>query len=118
MFKGSKNVRPDQHPSWITSIGGEANAETDEDSTIYWETVPSQYLPLALWLEADRMASLDVSEDTFRTELDVVKEERRMRFENQPFGLLPRRENWREPRELSNTPILEKLRIGDGPDPP
>ena len=40
MFKGSKNVRPDQHPSWITSIGGEANAETDEDSTIYWQTVP------------------------------------------------------------------------------
>jgi zinc protease len=88
MFKGSKNVRPDEHPSLITSIGGEANAETDEDSTIYWETVPSQYLPLVLWLEADRMASLDVSEDKFRTELEVVKEERRMRFENQPFGQL------------------------------
>src|SRR6188472_4207188 len=56
MFKGSKNVRPDQHPSWITSIGGESNAETDEDSTIYWQTVPSQYLPLVMWLEADRMA--------------------------------------------------------------
>jgi zinc protease len=89
MFKGSKNVRPDQHPSWITSIGGESNAETDEDSTIYWQTVPAQYLPLVLWLEADRLASLDVSEDKFRTELEVVKEERRMRFENQPFGLLP-----------------------------
>ena len=89
MFKGSKNVRPDQHPSWITSIGGESNAETDEDSTIYWQTVPSQYLPLVLWLEADRMASLDVTEDKFKTELEVVKEERRMRFENQPFGLLP-----------------------------
>ncbi|HWB15481.1 MAG TPA: pitrilysin family protein [Vicinamibacterales bacterium] len=89
MFKGSKNVLPDQHPSWITSIGGESNAETDEDSTIYWETVPAQYLPLVLWLEADRMASLDVSEAKFRTELEVVKEERRMRFENQPYGLLP-----------------------------
>src|SRR6188768_2090026 len=89
MFKGSKNVRPDQHPSWITSIGGESNAETDEDSTIYWQTVPSQYLPLVLWLEADRMASLDVTEDKFKTELEVVKEERRMRFENQPFGRLP-----------------------------
>jgi zinc protease len=88
MFKGSKNVRPDQHPSWITSIGGEANAETDEDTTIYWETVPAQHLPLALWLEADRMASLDVSEDKFRTEREVVKEERRMRYENQPFGNL------------------------------
>jgi zinc protease len=89
MFKGSKNVLPDQHPSWITSIGGESNAETDEDATIYWETVPAQYLPLVLWLEADRMASLDVSEAKFRTELEVVKEERRMRFENQPYGLLP-----------------------------
>jgi len=88
MFKGSKNVRPDQHPSWITSIGGEANAETDEDSTIYWETVPAQHLPLALWLEADRMASLDVSDDKFKTEREVVKEERRMRYENQPFGRL------------------------------
>jgi zinc protease len=89
MFKGSKNVRSDQHPSWITSLGGESNAETDEDSTIYWETVPAQHLPLVLWLEADRMASLDVSEDKFRNELEVVKEERRMRFENQPFGRLP-----------------------------
>ncbi len=89
MFKGSKNVRPDQHPSWITSIGGEANAETDEDTTLYWQTVPSHHLPLVLWLEADRMASLDVSDDKFRTEREVVKEERRMRFENQPFGRLP-----------------------------
>ena len=89
MFKGSRNVRPEQHPSLITSIGGEANAETDEDSTIYWQTVPAQHLPLALWLEADRMASLDVSEDKFRMEREVVKEERRMRFENQPFGRLP-----------------------------
>jgi zinc protease len=89
MFKGSKNVLPDQHPSWITSIGGEANAETDDDATIYWETVPAENLPLALWLEADRMASLDVSADKFKTEREVVKEERRMRYENQPFGRLP-----------------------------
>jgi zinc protease len=88
MFKGSRNVRPDAHPSWITSIGGESNAETDEDSTIYWETVPAHYLPLALWLEADRMASLEVSEEKLRTEIEVVKEERRMKVENQPFGQL------------------------------
>ena len=89
MFKGSKNVRPDQHPSWITSIGGQANAFTDEDATVYWQTVPAQYLPLVLWLEADRMASLEVSDDKFKTEREVVKEERRMRYENQPFGRLP-----------------------------
>ena len=89
MFKGSRNVRPDQHPSWITSVGGQANAFTDEDATVYWETVPAQYLPLVLWLEADRMASLDVNEAKFKTEREVVKEERRMRYENQPFGRLP-----------------------------
>jgi zinc protease len=88
MFKGSRNVLPDQHPSWITSIGGEANAETDEDTTVYWQTVPAHYLPLVLWLEADRMASLDVSEAKLRTEIEVVKEERRMKVENQPFGQL------------------------------
>jgi zinc protease len=89
MFKGSKNVRADQHPSWITSVGGQANAFTDEDATVYWQTVPAQQLPLVLWLEADRMASLDVNEEKFRNEREVVKEERRMRFENQPFGRLP-----------------------------
>jgi zinc protease len=89
MFKGSRNVRSDEHPSRITSVGGQANAFTDEDATVYWETVPAQHLPMILWLEADRMASLDVSEDKFKTEREVVKEERRMRFENQPFGRLP-----------------------------
>jgi zinc protease len=89
MFKGSRNVRPDEHPSRITSVGGQANAFTDEDATVYWETVPAQWLPMVLWLEADRMASLEVSEDKFKTEREVVKEERRMRFENQPFGRLP-----------------------------
>ena len=88
MFKGSKNVRADQHPSLITSIGGQSNAFTDEDTTVFWETVPAQYLPLVLWLEADRMASLDVSDEKFKTEREVVKEERRMRFENQPYGRL------------------------------
>ena len=88
MFKGSKNVEPDQHPSWLTSIGGQANATTNEDTTIYWETVPSQYLPLVLWLEADRMASLRVDDAIFRNEREVVKEERRMRIDNPPFGRL------------------------------
>ena len=88
MFKGSKNIEPDQHPSWLTSIGGQANATTNEDTTIYWETVPSQYLPLVLWLEADRMASLRVDESIFRNEREVVKEERRMRVDNPPFGRL------------------------------
>ncbi len=88
MFKGSKNVEPEGHPSWISSIGGQSNAYTTEDATVFWETVPAQYLPLVLWLEADRLASLRIDEDVFKTEREVVKEERRMRIDNQPYGRL------------------------------
>ncbi len=88
MFKGSKNVDPEGHPSYISSVGGQSNAYTNEDATVFWETVPSQYLPLVLWLEADRMASLRIEEKAFRNEREVVKEERRMRIENQPYGRL------------------------------
>src|SRR5207237_569522 len=76
MFQGSKNVPQDQHQAFIASIGGESNASTNEDSTNYWETVPAHYLPLALWLEADRMASLKVEQSAFTRERSVVKEER------------------------------------------
>jgi zinc protease len=88
MFKGSKNVQPEQHTSMIASIGGQSNAYTTDDETVFWETAPAQYLPMMLWLEADRMATLRVDQDTFRNERDVVKEERRMRVDNQPFGRL------------------------------
>ncbi|MGH9308470.1 MAG: M16 family metallopeptidase [Vicinamibacterales bacterium] len=88
MFKGSKNVEPEGHPSWISSVGGQSNAYTNEDATVFWQTFPAQYLPLVLWLEADRMASLRIEEKVFATEREVVKEERRMRVENQPYGRL------------------------------
>jgi zinc protease len=88
MFKGSKNVEPEGHPSWISSIGGQSNAYTTEDATVFWETVPAQYLPLVLWLEADRLATLRIDEEVFKTEREVVKEERRMRIDNQPYGRL------------------------------
>jgi zinc protease len=88
MFKGSKNVEPEQHTSIVSSVGGRANAYTNEDATVYWNTVPSQYLPLVLWMEADRLGSLRIDEQTFVSEREVVKEERRMRVDNQPFGNL------------------------------
>jgi zinc protease len=88
MFKGSKNVESEGHPSYISSVGGQSNAYTNEDATVFWETVPAQYLPLVLWLEADRMASLKIDEKAFKNEREVVKEERRMRIENQPYGRL------------------------------
>jgi zinc protease len=88
MFQGSKNVTREQHNSMIASVGGDSNAYTTEDATVFWETVPSQYLPLILWLEADRMATLNVDQENFLRERSVVKEERRQRIENQPYGNL------------------------------
>src|SRR3954470_22739054 len=88
MFKGSKNVEPDAHTSIVATVGGRSNAYTTEDETVFWETLPAHYLPLALWLEADRMATLRVDDAAFRREREVVKEERRMRVENQPYGRL------------------------------
>jgi zinc protease len=88
MFKGSRNVEPEQHTSIVASVGGQANAYTNEDTTVFWQTVPAQFLPLVLWMEADRMATLRIEQDTFVREREVVKEERRMRIENQPYGRL------------------------------
>jgi zinc protease len=88
MFKGSKNVLPEAHTSYVASVGGQSNAYTTDDETVFWETVPSQYLPMILWLEADRMATLRIDKDTFTNEREVVKEERRMRVDNQPYGRL------------------------------
>jgi zinc protease len=88
MFKGSRNVESEGHTSQVSSVGGQANAYTEDDVTVFWETVPAQYLPLVLWLEADRMASLRITKETFTNEREVVKEERRMRVDNQPYGRL------------------------------
>ena len=89
MFKGSKNVAPDSHTSIVASVGGRSNAYTTEDTTVFWQTVPAHVMPLVMWLEADRMATLRVEEGPFTREREVVKEERRMRVENQPYGRLP-----------------------------
>src|SRR4026209_1047331 len=66
MFKGSKNVEPEGHPSYISSVGGQSNAYTNEDATAFWETVQALSLPLILWLEADRLASLQIEERLFK----------------------------------------------------
>src|SRR5205085_4324441 len=67
---------------------GQSNWYATDDETVFWETVPAQYLPMTLWLEADRMASLRVDKEAFTNEREVVKEERRMRVDNQPYGRL------------------------------
>lgn len=86
MFKGSAHIGPDQHTRIIERMGGVVNAYTNDDVTVFWETFPSQYLERVLWMEADRMGSLDVTQANFETEREVVKEERRLRVDNPPYG--------------------------------
>jgi zinc protease len=86
MFKGSAHVGPDEHSRIIEAVGGFDNAETNDDSTDFFETFPSQYLERVLWLEADRMGSLNIDDANFKSERQVVEEERRLRVDNQPYG--------------------------------
>jgi zinc protease len=86
MFKGSAHVGPDEHSRIIEAVGGFDNAETGDDTTNFFETFPSNYLERVLWLEADRMGSLNVDDANFKSERQVVEEERRLRVDNQPYG--------------------------------
>jgi len=88
MFQGSAHVAPEQHMRIIEAMGGVSNAYTTEDATVYFETFPSNYLGRALWLEADRMGGLTVTPENFPSEREVVKEERRVRVDNVPYGQL------------------------------
>lgn len=88
MFQGSANVGPGEHFAAIQGVGGTFNGTTSFDRTNYFETVPVHALELALWLEADRMATLlqAVTQDNLDNQRDVVKNERRQRYDNQPYG--------------------------------
>lgn len=86
MFRGSKNVGPEEHMRYVREAGGEVNAYTGFDTTVYWETFPPNFLERMIWLEGDRMASLEISDENFKKEREVVKEERRNRYENPPYG--------------------------------
>lgn len=86
MFKGSAHVASEEHSRIIEAAGGFDNAGTFDDMTVFWETFPSNYLERVIWLEADRLGSLDVSQENFTSEREVVKEERRVRVDNVPYG--------------------------------
>ncbi|HEY3413582.1 MAG TPA: pitrilysin family protein [Armatimonadota bacterium] len=88
MFQGSKNVGKGEHTQLVIDNGGTMNGGTSFDFTVYYETVPANQLELALFLEADRMGTLDVSQVNLDNQRAVVKEERRMRYENQPYGTI------------------------------
>ena len=86
MFKGSENVGPGEHPALIFNNGGTMNGTTNEDRTLYFETLPANQLELALFLEGDRMRSLDINKANLDNQRNAVQEERRLRVDNQPYG--------------------------------
>ncbi len=85
MFQGSAHVKKGEHFQLIERAGGTLNGTTDEDRTAYFETLPANRLNLGLWLEADRMRSLSVTAENFENQRQAVKEERRLRVDNQPY---------------------------------
>ena len=88
MFEGSKHHNS-SHFEPLQKVGANLNGSTTQDRTNYWEDVPSNYLELALWLEADRMGFLvdALDQQRFDVQRDVVKNERRQSYENRPYGM-------------------------------
>ena len=88
MFRGTDRLGPKDHFELIRRTGGNCNAYTSFDQTVYVQMLPSNQLELALWLEAERMGFLKIDQDSFDTERKVVEEERRLGL-NRPYGTLP-----------------------------
>lgn len=90
MFQGSKHVKDDEHFKLVQDNGGDMNGTTNSDRTNYYETVPSNVLETALWLEADRMGFLldSMSQSKLDNQREVVKNERLQRYDNKPYGLM------------------------------
>ena len=87
MFEGSAHVKKGEHMGMLETAGSAGfNGSTIEDRTNYYEPLPSNRLNLGLWLEADRMRSLDVTDEKFHNQREAVKEERRLRVDNQPYS--------------------------------
>ncbi|MBK8253842.1 MAG: insulinase family protein [Polyangiaceae bacterium] len=86
MFQGSKQVKKGEHSALITSRGGTANAITTADRTTYFQVLPSNELALGLWLEADRMTSLDLTQENLDNQRKVIAEEYRSKVSNVPYA--------------------------------
>src|SRR5437867_214511 len=86
MFQGSENVSKGEHPNLISANGGSLNGTTNNDRTLYFENLPANQIDLGLFLEADRMRSLAVTQVNLDNQRNAVQEERRLRMDNQPYG--------------------------------
>ena len=85
MFEGSENVGKGEHYRLVAEAGGSMNGTTSEDRTNYFETLPAECLDLGLFLEADRMRSLVLTQEKLDNQREAVKEEKRLRVDNQPY---------------------------------
>lgn len=88
MFKGSKSYPEGSFDQLLEAVGGDNNAYTNFDSTVYYEDLPAHFIPKMLEMEADRMTHLELGEKSFENERNVVFEERKMRYENSAPGKL------------------------------
>ncbi|HEY7473413.1 MAG TPA: pitrilysin family protein [Vicinamibacterales bacterium] len=86
MFKGSEQVGPGEHFTLVFNNGGNMNGTTNQERTLYFETLPSNQLDLGLFLEADRMWSLEITKENLDNQRNAVQEERRLGVDNQPYG--------------------------------
>ncbi len=88
LFEGSDNIKRGEYMKFIQSAGGQLNANTTQDRTFYYEVLPSNQLELALWMESERMAHAKIDDIGVETQRKVVKEEKKQRYDNTPYGQL------------------------------
>lgn len=88
LFEGSENIKRGEFDDYVNNAGGYNNANTNYDRTYYYEVLPSNQLALGLWLESERMLHAKVEQIGIETQRQVVKEERRQRIDNRPYGRL------------------------------
>jgi len=88
LFEGSDNIKRGEYMKFIQAAGGQLNANTTQDRTFYYEVLPSNQLELALWMESERMAHAKIDDIGVETQRKVVKEEKKQRYDNTPYGQL------------------------------
>ncbi len=86
LFEGTDNIKRGEFDKYVTNAGGALNANTTQDRTFYYELLPSNQLDLGLWLESERMMHAKIEQIGVNTQREVVKEEKRMRMDNRPYG--------------------------------
>jgi zinc protease len=86
LFEGTDNIKRGEFMKYVTNAGGSLNANTTQDRTFYYELLPSNQVDLGLWLESERMMHAKIEQVGVNTQREVVKEEKRMRMDNQPYG--------------------------------